>query len=64
MARWTKCICDRCKKEIRVVDAYTLEVYRPSDDSNLNINMDICPDCFEKLHEGFLGLGEVTYERH
>lgn len=64
MSRKTICTCDRCKNDIRLGDAYILEVYRPSDDFNTNINMDLCPDCFEKLHEGFLGLGEVKYERH
>ena len=56
-------ICDRCKKQVRTGDEHTLEVYR-SDDTAHNVYMDICPDCFEKLWEGFLGLGELKYERN
>ena len=56
-------ICDRCKNKVRTGDEHTLEVYR-SDDTAHNLYMDICPDCFEKLWEGFLGLGELKYERN
>lgn len=59
MARYTIAKCDRCKREIRVGDSFTLELYRS--DCTHDLMLDLCPDCYEKLHEGFLGLGEVKW---
>lgn len=42
--------CDRCGKEIDFLNGHSGVIYGYCEDSDENFNYDLCPDCFNDIH--------------